>query len=82
MKVLLILVALFISSCIGPDDRPKVELEYSKGDIVYLKPDSTKVLIIDTDPYSCGCSNEQEYRVRGSALTTPTWVNKEEIYGE
>ena len=77
IRILLLILILFTSSCIK---RTKVELEYSKGDVVYLKPDSTKALIIATDPYSCGCENDQEYKIRSGDLVT--WISKEEIYSE
>jgi len=79
MRVLLIILILFTSSCVK---RTKIELEYSKGDIVYLKPDSTRVLIIETDPYNCGCGNDKEYNVRSRDLDMSTWISKEEIYSE
>ena len=54
-KLLVVLVAVLLYSC-GEVNRKQTPPKYKQGDVVYLKPDSTKAVIsyvwVDNNSYS------------------------------
>jgi hypothetical protein len=68
------LVAVIFCGCSQKLDSPK----YKVGDIVYMKPDSTKAIIIDDDVMG------GEYEIQYSVVEdkwTRQYCNENEIYG-
>lgn len=83
IKNILFIIAIcaFVIGCAEAPRKPH-KLHYKRGDIVYLKPDSAKVLIVDVDDHSCFCGADYEYKTRPNSTTNPNWnVNESDIYG-
>jgi hypothetical protein len=45
MKKLIYLLPLLLVACVNTPQSKQYQLKYKQGDVVYLKPDSTKVVI-------------------------------------
>ena len=48
MKKLIYLLPLLLVACNDKIPQKQYQLKYKQGDVVYLKPDSTKTVIVDT----------------------------------
>jgi len=78
MKKIIIILALAFISC---NEKPQVayEQKYSYGTVMYVKPDSLKVLIVKFD------KNDGAYKVSWrdkTGNTTNGWYSEEGFYGE
>jgi len=84
MKYILLVISIaFIFSCtnVKRKDKPAA-LKYKAGDMVYLKPDSTLVLITEVDGRSCACGGDAQYKTKAKSSDIASWnVNESDIFG-
>lgn len=85
MKKLLFIPITLLVACVPPKeqyDRVKTYALHQVGTEVYIKPDSTKGVIIDVEPKfnnSCGCGGDTTYTFK---YTVRTKNGQEEIIQE